>query len=336
MYLPNSKWTWSFVIIAVVQAAVILALESYVFANFQDHLLSFADTVSQSKTIPTFLSLYIFGFIYESILVYDALRLKNTIQVIGICLCNVGLLIYGAVQINQIEDAVTTLEDQQALDNNLWGETRPILIAIPCILAATSIMLGFVAWKLYDEFAWTIYKHISADLRMKRRYLTYQIYIALLKFDFFFFLGFTVQFVVIVTGKTDVEFALTVAAIPVTILILVFAAYFTRRETTLGMCAIIVLYFGGLAYFLFKLVRMYQPSKFREYLSARRSLTFFAVITILLIIATIINAIWCTTNFHKGLKPHLVRTRQSGDDEKATELGTRVPGEGVPSRMMID
>jgi hypothetical protein len=40
--------------------------------------------------------------------------------------------------------------------------------------------------------------------------------------------------------KKDIEFALTIAAIPVTILILILAGYITRKESTLGMVAIIV------------------------------------------------------------------------------------------------
>lgn len=108
-------------------------------------------------------------------LVYDALRLRNTIQIIGICICNIGLLIYGAVQIDQIQDAVGVLLVNDAIDTDVWSATKPILIAIPCILGLSSSLMIFVSWKLYDEFAWTIYKHISADLRMKRRYLTYQV-----------------------------------------------------------------------------------------------------------------------------------------------------------------
>lgn len=101
--------------------------------------------------------------------------MKNTIQIIGLCLCNIGLLIYGAVQVQQIHNAVSVLGDMSFISPMVWAESQPFLIIIPCIVALASILMTFVAWKLYDEFAWTIYKHISADLRMKRRYLTYQV-----------------------------------------------------------------------------------------------------------------------------------------------------------------
>jgi hypothetical protein len=44
------------------------------------------------------------------------------------------------------------------------------------LMGVFTSIFAFIAWKLYDEFAWTIYKHISADLRMKRRYLNYQVF----------------------------------------------------------------------------------------------------------------------------------------------------------------
>ncbi|KAL4912018.1 hypothetical protein BDW62DRAFT_216717 [Aspergillus aurantiobrunneus] len=335
MYKPNTMWTWSFAIVTMVQTVITLALECYVFANFQLQLEPAAEIVTASKTIPTFLALYSFGFVYELILVYDALRLKNTIQVIGLCVCNVGLLIYGAVQVQQIREAVGVLTDNDAISPDIWSETQPFLVIIPIVVAMGTLLMIIIAWKLYDEFAWSIYKHISADLRMKRRYLTYQIYIALLKFDFFFFLGFTVQFLVIVTNRQDIEFALTIAAVPITILILLAAAFFVRRESSIGMIAIILLYFAAMAYFLFKLVRMYQPSTENDYLPARRSLTFFAVITLILIIMTIVNACICMHNFHKGLKPHINKKKKDKEAEKnSTEL-SNVAGQ-VPNRMMID
>ena len=215
---------------------------SYVFATFQIDTKDGSEDQAPTHTIPTFLTLYIFGFFYQVLLVWDALRLKNTIQIIGLCAYNVGLLIYGAAQMDQIKQAVLILLTAPGgpdIDANIWNQTKPFLISIPCILALGTVLLSIAAWKLYDEFAWTIYKHISADLRMKRRYLTFQIYIALLKFDFFFFLGFTVQFVVIVTTHRA-EFALTIAAIPVTILILFAAAWFTRKEILMGMILVIV------------------------------------------------------------------------------------------------
>lgn len=136
-------------------------------------------TISLVKTIPTYLTLFIFGFLYQLVLVYDSLRLKNTIQVIGLCMYNFGMLIYASIQYGQIEEAIGELvahsPDYILPNNDIWSVVRPYLLAVPCIIALFSVAMSVEAWKLYDEFAWTIYKHISADLRMKRRYLTFQV-----------------------------------------------------------------------------------------------------------------------------------------------------------------
>lgn len=145
------------------------------FARFQSNLQGPRNRGKDyEQTIPTFLTLFIFGFVYELVLVWDALRLKNTIQVIGLCIYNAGLLIYAAVQKDQIEEALLVL-GPVAVGPSIWPQIRPYLIAMPCLIAIGTVCMSFIAYKLYDEFAWTIYKHISADLRMKRRYLTYQV-----------------------------------------------------------------------------------------------------------------------------------------------------------------
>ena len=133
---------------------------SYVFATFQLDLKPGAVDDVHSRTIPTFLTLYIFGFLYQLLLVWDALRLKNTIQVIGLVVYNIGLLIYGAVQMDQIKESVLVLNRQNEIDLAIWDDTKPFLIAVPIIIAVGTVMLAVCAWKLYDEFAWTIYKHI--------------------------------------------------------------------------------------------------------------------------------------------------------------------------------
>ncbi|OLN84400.1 UPF0658 Golgi apparatus membrane protein C23H3.04 [Colletotrichum chlorophyti] len=324
------KWPRIFFFITLVQAIICLTFESYVFWKFQTGLTdqdvrttASDNTDSPRKTIPTFLTLFIFGFLYELVIVWDALRAKNTIQVIGVCIANLALLVYTAIQVDQIEEAIGQLQNLNALRDpteDMWAAVKPYLVAIPCILALGTIAMAFTAWKLYQVFAWDILKTIGADYRMKKRFLHYQIYIALLKFDFFFFLGFTVQFLVIVNARTDAEFALTIAAIPITIAILLLAAWFTRIENKIGMCSVVVLYLGGLSYFIFKLVRIYSPATAPQYQAVKKSLTAFTVITILLIICTIFNCIVCMLNFGAGLKAHL--QKPSRDLEKNPDLNS--------------
>ncbi|KAI1392846.1 uncharacterized protein F4822DRAFT_143051 [Hypoxylon trugodes] len=342
------KWPRLFFIAAALQAIIVIAFESYTFAQFQDGLKDSSedhwadektkeDAEAQMKTIPTFLGLLMLGFIYDLVMVWDALRMKNTIQVIGLCIANLAFLVYGALQIDQIHVAVTSLTDLNAFDNiNVWADVQGMLIAIPCVIALGSVVYSFIAWKLYQEFAWDILKHIGADYRMKKRFLHYQVYIALLKFDFFFFVGFTIQFLVVVGGKTTTEFILTAIAIPITIAILLCAAWFTRREWKFGMVIIMILYLGGLTYFIYKLARIYDPYEGQFYAPVRKSLTTFAVLTIILIILTIINGMVCMFNFGAGLKHHLNSPRQEIDKDQASYSMHDVKQPQIPTRMTID
>lgn len=112
---------------------------------------------------------------YQLLLVYDALRAKNTIQVIGIVAMNVAILVYTSIQGDQIDDAFQKLRDLKLIEEDFWTDVRPYLIALPIVTAIGTLCLAIVAWKLYEEFAWTIYKQISADVKLKNRYLIYQV-----------------------------------------------------------------------------------------------------------------------------------------------------------------
>lgn len=177
MYFPNTTWTRAFFFIALLQAIICLGLEAYIFGEFESSLTEEAsgpNRPDEAKTIPTYLAIFIFGFIYQLLLVWDGLRAKNTIQVIGLCLYNLGMMIYASVEMDQVDEAVARL-GALSIQVDTWPMLRPCLIAVPCILALGTVLLSLVAWKLYDEFAWSIYKNISADLRMKRRFLQYQV-----------------------------------------------------------------------------------------------------------------------------------------------------------------
>lgn len=63
-------------------------------------------------------------------------------------------------------------------------------------------------------------------------------------------------------------------------------------------------------------------------------MTFFAIITLILIVVTIVNACICVNNFNRGLKPHINKKKNS-EAEKTTELSSNIGGK-IPTRMMID
>lgn len=79
-----------------------------------------------------------------------------------------------------------------------------------------------------------------------------------------------------------------------------------------------------------------------DYRPARRSLTTFAVITVLLVLVTIVYCVICTFNFKKGLKQHVTgkSMHQRGASLEMNKLYTQgdsqMGGGPGPSRIVID
>lgn len=127
-----------------------------------------------------------------------------------------------------------------------------------------------------------------------------------------------IQLVIVVTDSSDPEFGLTIAAMPITILILAAARYCTRKEIRLGMVITIIIYLGALAYFIFKSARVLSSEHkwVVYYKSVKKPLAAFAIITGVLLLVTIVNAVMCMMNFGKGLKDHFGRRGKDVFDQE--------------------
>jgi hypothetical protein len=132
------------------------------------------EKASKPMRLQSFLGLFIFALLYELALSYDALRRKNTIQLVGLCICNLGLFTYGILQMQEIKDTISVLTDENFSDR-LQKFHHIEIILVPVFLGIGTVCMIFFTWKLRAEFSWSIYKNISADLQMKRRYFTYQV-----------------------------------------------------------------------------------------------------------------------------------------------------------------
>lgn len=99
------------------------------------------------------------------------------------------MLAYSAIQISEIRAIFPP--DQRGVFSRV-----PVTIlsdVIPIVTGVAEIAYIGLGWKIYTEFGWQLYKLLGADRRIKKMYAQYQIFESMLKFDVFFWLGFSIQ-----------------------------------------------------------------------------------------------------------------------------------------------
>ncbi|PPQ78101.1 hypothetical protein CVT25_015635 [Psilocybe cyanescens] len=300
------------------KAIVVLVMVGLTFHKVDDNVPL---RLGRYKTVSCYLALFALAELFELFMAFDALRLRNIIQLFGILIFHGALIVFAALQIHQTKTALVTDAGCDSSTSyvtcggtgTLWSQIKPFLIVAPSVIGASWFFMLFWIKQLYGEFGWAIFHVVGANPKMKTMYQWYQIMICLLKFDFFFFTGVTMQLLIIVLQRNSAEFGITVAAIPVVLILLIFCGIAVQREIKSIMTISLVMMLASLSY-LYKLVRFYQPASRDQYLTTRATLTTFTIVAFILLLSTFAVGVRCFSDFDRGLqssKTHSVPVRPS-------------------------
>lgn len=309
----------AFMAIIAIQAVIVIAMVASTFHVVSLWLGSALDS-SQYKTLPCYLALFILAEIFEVVIALDALYNKNIIQVLGIIIFHCGLLVFTGIQIHETNLAIVPCTLAQCTDDTrfLFNKVLPFLVITPCAIAASWFLLMYYAMRLFPEYGWLVFHMVGASPVLKSMRQWYEIFICLLKFDFFCFVGVTMQLLIVVLTESSAEFGITIAAIPVVLILLAGCTYAVKREIRWIMALSLILMVAAMSYFLYKLVRFYEPSSSQQYLSTRVTLTVFTIVAFLLVLASFLVGVKCFYNFGNGLHDHADQNATTIDSDKPT------------------
>ncbi|KAI8602068.1 hypothetical protein EDD21DRAFT_304260 [Dissophora ornata] len=289
------------------------------------------EVVQTARVLSVYHVLFIVAQLFQLILLCDAMFNKNTIQIIAIVVFNCAMVAYAGVQVKQASEILVRTSGD-SLPNMILdffersANPTPYHASLPYEIAVVSLMVvfasgfAFIAYKLYKEFGWTIYKKIGADLAMRDMYKVYQIFIMILKFDIFFQLGFSAQFLSVVILQYDTLQTLTQSEMSNILvvhlilstgasIVLPFLAWWgLKRESKIAMCCFIAGGFATLVYNILKLNQVFDDKA--RFAGASKFLIFFLIVSLILGMSTIYFAWVCMKNFNHGLNAHSKFDRQ--------------------------
>ncbi|KAK0542986.1 hypothetical protein OC846_006334 [Tilletia horrida] len=311
--LIPSKNSGIFMAVILIEAIAVTTMVVIVFSLIEARIKI---KVQYLKTVPVYLSIFVLGMVFEVLIALDAVRLKNTIQVVGVAIFNVALTVTAALEITQVRDALERQDIERdgipchfnqaercsAVDTLYYPLVQKFLIVVPILTGLAQIPITILTYYLFRDFGWAIYRKIGADLRIRNMFLWYQVFVVWLKFDFFFGGAFTIAYLIIVADENSWEYPVTIAAVPAAFIVLFMAAFAVRREIHFLMWICIAGFVAGMVYFLYKLASIFVPRTSAQYTTVRLTLPFFSIFATVSLIFTLINACICLYNFGKGLR----------------------------------
>jgi len=306
----QSRYSRYALIISLFQAFIVTLLESLILAV---HTRAVNEIPNTPKLMPVFaqgrsLTIYhvisIISQFFQLAICTDAIYHQNTIQLIALSIFIFCCFGFSCIQLYQSAGGIFDVLKQ----DHLPKDAIPFEIAVIVMMFGFSLCFAYLGYKLYQEFGWTIYKKIGADMEMRDRYKMYQIFIVLLKFNIFFIFGFSVQFLsllVILNDKGEILQHI-IFSLVTSIVVIVVGYWGVQSEKKILMYIFMIGCLVGEGYLIWRLVEVTQNDN-NKYIGAKIWISFFLYVCLVLTLVTFIISIRCLRNFDKGLIYHFSR-----------------------------
>ncbi|KAL7655687.1 hypothetical protein BDQ94DRAFT_183102 [Aspergillus welwitschiae] len=303
MYRPTTKYEWWLCGVLLTQAALTIISEVYILIEWQQWVTPTINQVPVSYLIPINLGILIFACLFEFILSLDAMHHKNNILLFAVCICNACSFGYSVMQFIVMRDTTARLFKTRFgyptlvdTTRNVWPRVQPAEILVCIFTGFSALILCPIAYLIHRHYSWAIYKSVHGSLDTRMRYLAYEIFLVLIKLDFYFLIGFIIQYDLVYVHFKEPEYTLTMLIIPAAIIAIFLGVWFVQRERTIGAVAIIMCYLALIAYLISRIVILSSANT-----AGKSMMLFFASLTLVLTAGTVLCTAICIKNFNRGL-----------------------------------
>eukprot|EP01135_Chromosphaera_perkinsii_P002478 Nk52_evm84s223 gene=Nk52_evmTU84s223 len=277
-----------------------------------------------------FVFLFIISVVYFIIYTINALVTKNSWQILGLIPLEILYTVYSGLQISSFKQLDTP--GVNSIDVVIF-----LAYSAMGFMVVFSLIISYMAYRIYPEFSWIIYKTIGASKVTRKMFYNYLLFDMLVKVDLLFAFIFVLQMVTTLLDTNDVEFIVSIIMLPLILLYSYFVDRSLRKENRPLFIFLLVLLWGALGYFIFKFYRFYTVTcpKCEELVAANPEKSFLylevqSLVNAVFVSATFVVGCICYYYFGKGLKERIQGFGQYAHSQGSRRGSMVVPpaGEG--------